>query len=278
MNPERLLSRRARSSALALAIALLAACGGSQEPARDASSPPADAKSEARAEKGAPVTFPSAAGTAMGYLTLPASADQKRPAIIVIQEWWGMNDWIKLKTDQFAERGYVALAVDLYRGKSTGDPKVAHELMRGLPEDRALADLRGAFEWLAARPDVEPSKIGAVGWCMGGGYALALAAAEPRLAASVINYGRLITDPGAIGKISAPILGNFAGNDNGIPNEDVKQFEASLKTAGKDADIKIYEGKGHAFINPNNKDGYDAEAAADAERRIDAFFESKLRK
>jgi carboxymethylenebutenolidase len=280
--------RFAWSSALGLACVALAhicACGGSEAPAHDASdarsatdAPPAKGEATAYKGKGTSVTFPGSAGTATGYLALPDGAGQKRPALIVIQEWWGLNDWIQLKTDQFAEKGYVALAVDLYRGKSTGDPKVAHELMRGLPEDRALADLKGAFDYLAARPDVEPTKIGAIGWCMGGGYSLTLAATEPRLAAAVINYGRLITDQGAIGKVHGSILGNFAGDDRGIPVDDVKQFEASLKAAGKDADIKIYEGKGHAFINPNNKDGYDAAAAADAERRIDAFFEGKLKK
>ncbi len=112
---------------------------------------------------------------------------------------------------------------------------------------------------------------------MGGGYALALTTNEPRLAASVINYGRLVTDPKTITKINTQILGNFGEADRGIPAADVKKFGAELTKYGKLGDLKVYPGAGHAFMNPNNKEGYNAEAAADAWRRIDSFFDSKLR-
>ncbi len=200
----------------------------------------------------------------------------KHAALLVIQEWWGMNDWIKQDVARFASQGYVALAVDLYRGKSTSDPGEAHELMRGLPEDRAMSDMKAGFAWLAARPDVDPQRIGIVGWCMGGGYALAFAVAEPRLAAAAINYGKLVSDPAKVGAIHAAVLGNFAGLDRGIDPKDVQAFADTLKKSHANADIKVYDGAKHAFMNPNNKEGYDEAAAKDAWTRIDAWFARQL--
>lgn len=231
-----------------------------------------------QAGKGKKLELPSSVAGSTGYLSLPAKSEGKKAAIIVIQEWWGVDDWIRQNTDRFADLGYVALAVDLYRGKVTSDPSVAHELMRGLPEDRAMADLKGAFEYLASRPDVDPSRIGAIGWCMGGGYSLALATNEPRLAGAVINYGRLVTDGQTIGRIKTPILGNFGGMDNGIPPESVRDFEAALKARKVPHDIKIYPEQGHGFMNPINKKGYDPKAAEDAWKRIDKFFMERLRR
>src|SRR4051794_4088837 len=105
--------------------------------------------------------------------------------------------------------------------------------MRGLPEDRAVADLEAGFATLAARPDVDPTRIGSVGWCMGGGYSLALAAHEPKLRAAVVNYGRLITAKDTLSGIHAAVLGNFAGDDQGIPPADVLEFEKAMKGVGK---------------------------------------------
>src|SRR5713101_1770453 len=119
------------------------------------------------------VSYPSGSETVSGYLAAPAGAE-KKPAIVVIQEWWGLNDWVKGKTDAFAKAGYVALAPDLYRGKVASDPDTAHQLMRGLPEDRAIRDLKAAATFLRSRSDVDPKKIAAIGWCMGGGYSLQL--------------------------------------------------------------------------------------------------------
>jgi carboxymethylenebutenolidase len=227
----------------------------------------------APAPAGQAVTF----GEASGYLAASTDPTKKKPGIIVIQEWWGMDDWVEQQTDRFAAQGYVALAVDLYRGKSTKSMEEAHELSRGLPEDRALADLKAGVDFLSARPDVDPNSIGVIGWCMGGGYALKLATQEPRLKATVVNYGSLITDHSTIAKIHSQVLGNFGGADRGIPAADVKKFGGTLTAAGKLGDIKIYEGAGHAFMNPNNTQGYDAAAAQDAWKRIDGFFDRTLR-
>ncbi|MCU1347549.1 MAG: Carboxymethylenebutenolidase [Acidobacteria bacterium] len=231
-------------------------------------------KFEVSVARGKMVPLP---GGGNGYLSLPSDKSDKHPAIIVIQEWWGLNDWIMQQTDRFAKQGYVTLAVDLYRGKATSDPEVAHELMRGMPEDRAMADLKSGFALLAARADVDASHIGVIGWCMGGGYSLGLATVEPRVAATVMNYGRLVTDPATIAKIESPILGNFGALDRGIPPADVEAFDVALKKAGKSADIKIYPGAGHGFMNPNNKDGYVKGAADDAWARIDSFFAKRLK-
>jgi carboxymethylenebutenolidase len=215
---------------------------------------------------------------AQGYLVLPSStAGGKRPAIILIQEWWGLTDWIKQNADRYAAEGYVVVAPDLYRGKIGADADEAHQLMRGLPEDRAMGDMKAAFEFLAARPDVDRTRIAVAGWCMGGGYALALGVEEPRLAGVITNYGRLITDPKKIKRIKSPVQGNFGGTDKGIPVEDVKAFEKALKSNGTAADFMIFEESGHGFMNPGNEKGYDKAAAERAWARMDAFFEKHLR-
>jgi len=222
------------------------------------------------------VSYPSGSETVSSYLTLP-SGGGKHPAIIVIHEWWGLNDWVKKQADQFAGEGYVALAVDLYRGQAAKTSDEAHILMRGLPDDRGLRDLEAAFTYLSSRPDVQAGKIGSIGWCMGGGWSIKLAEDQPKLAAFVVNYGSLPTDSAIIAKIRAPMLGNFGADDKGIPPSAVQAFEAAMKKDGKSPDIKIYEGAGHAFQNPNNKEGYRPEATADADKRINNFFAKTLK-
>jgi len=211
-----------------------------------------------------------------GYMSMKEGATDSRPALILVQEWWGLTDWIKQDADRYAAMGYVVVAPDLYRGKLAADADEAHQLMRGLPEDRALGDLKSAFEYLATRPDVDPKRIGVVGWCMGGGYALTLGIEEPRLAAVVINYGRLVTDPAVIAKIKPAVQGNFGATDKGIPVEDVKAFEKTLKTTNRSVDFMIFDGAGHGFMNPNNKTGFVAGAADKAWARMDAFLAKNL--
>ena len=138
--------------------------------------------------------------------------------------------------------------------------------------------VKAAYAYLAAQPNVKKDRIGAIGWCMGGGYSLDAALAEPGLAADVINYGRLATDPDELKKIQAPILGLFGGQDRGITPEDVKKFQAAMEKLGKKIDVKIYPNAGHAFENPNNKQGYRAEDAADAWLRTLAFLAGTLKK
>jgi carboxymethylenebutenolidase len=200
------------------------------------------------------------------------------PALIVVHEWWGLNDWVKEQASKLADQGYVTLAVDLYRGKVATTPDEAHEIMRGVPEDRARRDLKAAFDYLASQRDVKKNKIGAIGWCMGGGYALDVALEEPTLAADVINYGHLATDPAELKKINAPILGLFGAQDRGITPDDVHKFEQRIKESGKKIDVTIYPDAGHAFENPNNKDGYRPKDAEDAWKKTVAFLEENLKK
>jgi carboxymethylenebutenolidase len=229
------------------------------------------------AADGKSVTYKSGDETVQGVLYTPAGKGPF-PAIIVIHEWWGLNDWVKDQAAKLAGEGYEALAIDLYRGKVATTPEQAHEIMRGVPEDRAKRDLHAAFVFLQSQPNVKKDRIGAIGWCMGGGYSLDVALQEPTLAADVINYGRLATDSEALKKIHAPILGIFGALDQGIPPHDVKKFGETLDDMGKKIEIKIYDDAGHGFENPNNKDGYHAADAADAWRRITSFLADTLKR
>jgi len=223
------------------------------------------------------ISYKSGDETVQGILYTPPG---KGPiaAIIVIHEYWGLNDWVKEQASKLADQGYETLAIDLYRGKVATTPDMAHEIMRGVPEDRAKRDLHAAFEFLQSQPNVKKDRIGAIGWCMGGGYSLDVALQEPTLAADVINYGHLATDPESLKKINAPILGLFGGQDQGIPPADVKKFGETLDKMGKKIDIKIYDNAGHGFENPNNKTGYRPDDAADAWKRTVAFFAENLKK
>jgi carboxymethylenebutenolidase len=224
-----------------------------------------------------PVSYKSGDDTVQAVLYTP-SGKGPFPALIVIHEYWGLNGWVKEQGSKLADEGYEVLAIDLYRGKVATTPDMAHELMRGVPDDRAKRDLHAAFEFLQSQPNVKKNRIGAIGWCMGGGYALDVALQEPTLAADVINYGHLATDPDALKKINAPILGLFGGQDRGITPEDVHKFEAAMKPLGKKVEIKIYDDAGHAFENPNNKEGYRAADAADAWKRTVNFLAENLKK
>jgi carboxymethylenebutenolidase len=228
------------------------------------------------AADGKSVSYKSGDETVRGVLYTPAGKGPF-PALIVIHEWWGLNDWVKDQASKLSDQGYVTLAVDLYRGKVATTPEMAHEIMRGVPEDRAKRDLHAAFEYLASLPTVKPDRIGSIGWCMGGGYSLDLALQEPTLAADVINYGHLATDTEALKKINAPILGLFGAQDHGITPDDVKKFGAALDQLGKKIDVTIYPDAGHAFENPNNKDGYRADDAANAWQRTVDFLAKTLK-
>jgi carboxymethylenebutenolidase len=222
------------------------------------------------------VSYKSGDETVKGVMYTPAGKGPF-PALIVIHEWYGLNDWVKLQASQLSDEGYVTLAVDLYRGKVAANGDEAHELMRGLPEDRAARDLVAAFNYLASQKNVKANKIGSIGWCMGGGYSLAAALNEPKLAATVINYGRLATDPAALQKINAPILGLFGGQDRGIPPDSVKAFEEQMKKLGKKVEVHIYPDAGHGFENENNKGGYREADTKDARARTLAFLQQNLK-
>src|SRR2546426_261655 len=229
------------------------------------------------AAAGKSVSYKSGEETVQAMLYTP-SGKGPFPGIVVIHEWWGLNDWVKEQASKLADQGYAALAIDLYRGKVATTPEEAHELMRGVPEDRATRDLHAAVEFLKSQKNVKKDRIGSIGWCMGGGYSLKVALQEPTLSAAVINYGHFAAHADSLKKINAAVLGIFGGQDRGIPVDDVKQFEQTLKQQGNKVEIVIYPDAGHAFENPNNKTGYRADDAADAWKHTTRFLASTLKK
>lgn len=230
------------------------------------------------ASDGKPVTYKSGDETVNAILYTPQGKGPF-PALVVIHEWWGLNDWIKEEASKLADQGYVALAIDLYRGKVATTADEAHQIMRGVPPDRANRDLLAATAYLGSQSSVNPAKIGSIGWCMGGGYALDLAIADPNLKAVVINYGHLASDDATVKKINAAVLGIFGGQDKGIPVDDVKKFQSQLQgRAGKTVEIHIFPDAGHAFENPNNKQGYRAADAAQAWKLTVEFLAKYLKK
>ncbi|MEO8882582.1 MAG: dienelactone hydrolase family protein [Devosia sp.] len=198
-----------------------------------------------------------------GFLALPRGA-VRHPAIIVIHEWWGLTEWVKERALKLAASGYIALAVDLYGDKVTTDPLVARKLRRQLRPDHALDELKAAFDYLAGRAEVDLGHICSIGWSMGGGFAIQFVIHEPRLAACVVNYGPLPTEIADIQKIDVPILGIFGSLDRGVSPDKVRGFEACMRAAGKQVEIRIYDGARHGFENPTDRMNYRPVAAADA--------------
>jgi carboxymethylenebutenolidase len=222
------------------------------------------------------VSYASGSETVSGYLAAP-EAPGPHPALIVIHDDWGLTDWVKGQTRKLAAQGYVALAVDLYRGQVAYDPSLAYELMASTPPDRALQDMRAAIHFLTARPDVNKEKIGTIGWSMGGKWALRLAVHDPLLGACVLNYGSMPTDPIEIQSIHAPVLGIFGADDRTIAADDVYAFENAMESAHKSIAVKIYHGAGHGFEDSGNKLGYREGASDDAWQRTVAFLDRHLK-
>ena len=229
------------------------------------------------AEAGEMVTFQNAMGQeTRGYLAKPEDAEGA-PAILVIQEWWGLTDWIKQNADRFAEHGYIALAVDLYDGKATDDPAEAHELMRALDPTEGVADLKGGLDYLASLPGAGSEKVGAIGWCMGGMYARLIAQDSDRVGPTAICYGSVTTDAEQVKALGGrPVLGLFGAQDRGIPAEKVLEVFKALEEGGSPVTLKIFEDAGHAFMRPGG-DQYVEPAANEAWTLIDAFFEETLK-
>jgi len=230
----------------------------------------------AQAAKTEAVHFPSGKETVDGFLAAPEKAG-RYPGLIVIHDWWGLTDWVKEQTQSLADQGFVALAVDLYGGKVATNATEASELSGTLQNDRSVLSLMAGIVYLAGRNDVQRDRIGVVGSAMGAGYALQLAIHVPTLGACVVNYGVLPTDPNDLENIGAPVLGNFGADDHGVTPADVQAFEKTMKTLSRRVDLKIYDGAGHSFENPNNRDDYRPEAAQDAWNRTVTFLNKSLK-
>jgi carboxymethylenebutenolidase len=214
------------------------------------------------------------AGT-RAYLSLPPDARAPMPGIVVIHEWWGLNDHIKYWADRLAAEGYAALAVDLYGGTVATTPEDAMAATKAVDRARAGAILEAAHAFMASDARVRAPRRGVIGWCFGGGWALSHAIATPDLDAAVIYYGRLVSDPEVLQAIEAPVLGIFATRDKSIPPATIQQFEAAMKAAKKSITILSYEAE-HAFANPSSE-RYAHGPASDAWKQVQAFFAEHLR-
>jgi carboxymethylenebutenolidase len=214
------------------------------------------------------------AGT-KAYLALPEGATAPVPAVVVIHEWWGLNDHIRHWTDRLAEDGYAAIAVDLYGGQVATDPDAAMNLMKAVDENTAATIIQAAHQYLAQDPRIDADKQAVIGWCFGGAWSLRDAIANPELDAAVIYYGHPVTDVAALGRIQASLLGVFGNQDAAIPPETVDGFEKALTSAGKSIELHRYDAV-HAFANPSNAK-YDQASASDAWEHVRKFLAAHLR-
>ena len=207
-----------------------------------------------------------------GYFVAPADMFEPLPAVIMIHEWWGLNDNIRSMADQLAAEGYIVLAVDLYGGKVASNVAEARQFMLNVVEDpeSANANIRSAYDFVSATAGAP--KVGSLGWCFGGGWSLNTAQLFPDdLDAAVIFYGQVTDDEDKLRPVNSPILGLFAGEDAGIKVESVKAFGAALERLRKEHEIHVYPRVGHAFANPTGNN-YDKAAAEDAWRRTLKFL------
>lgn len=222
------------------------------------------------------VAFPSGSEEIAGYLAEPESPG-KHPGILVLHPDGGLTDWVKEQTRELAGQGYVALAVDLYRGHLAFDPELAYNLVTSTPPARAFQDMEAAIHFLVARPDVNKDKIASIGWSVGGKWSLMLAVNDPFLAACVSNYGSVPTNPADIQKIHAPVLGIYGADDLIVLKDDVETFDDAMTGAHKSFELKIYRGAGHDFEDSTNKLGFREGTAEDAWRLTLAFLDQHLK-
>jgi carboxymethylenebutenolidase len=221
------------------------------------------------------VTFASNGGQAHGYLAKPASGSG--PGVIVVQEWWGLDDHMADIVDRFAAEGFVALAPDLYGGRVAHDTDTAGKYMSDLPAEQAARDLSGAVDFLLADESVTSSKLGDVGFCMGGAFALALAAQQgDRIGAVVAFYG-VGPIPNDFSGISAPVLGHYGEQDQFYPVDQARAQEQQMKEQMQSPVEFHYYDAGHAFHNDKDQLGtYDEGAAKQAWSRTVEFLRANL--
>jgi carboxymethylenebutenolidase len=215
-----------------------------------------------------------------GYLVYPVSSNdtvgKKLPAVVMIHEWWGVNENIKNMANLLAKQGFVVLAADLYKGEVANNPERAMELVQIARnnQNNSINNLQSAVKYLSLLPNVDSSKIASLGWCFGGGQSLQLAlnSQEHPLAATILYYGTpLVTDKALLSKIKWPVLGIFGDKDQAIPVKEINQFGTSLNQSGITNNIHIYKGLGHAFANPSG-DNYAPKETEDAWQKTLSFL------
>ena len=220
--------------------------------------------------------------SASGYLVYPSTAmsgttGKKIPAVIMIHEWWGINDNMRTMANTLAKQtGYVVLAVDLFKGQSTKDPTQAMKLVKTVSTNpqEAISNLQAAVKYTGSLPFVNSSKISSIGWCFGGGQSLQLALHSDQhpLVATILYYGTpLVTDKQELSKIKWPVLGFFGDHDQSIPLSQINSFKSALNSDGITNQIYIYKGLGHAFANPSGAN-YAPQQTSDAWKKTVTFL------
>ena len=211
-----------------------------------------------------------------GFLVQPVTPG-KYPGIVMIHEWWGLNDQVKSMADITAREGYMVLAVDLFKGNVATTIEGAQSNIRNNPNNETIPRMRTAVKYLRNMTNVDGSKIASLGWCYGGGQSFQLGVAED-LQATVIYYGQVSTDTSVLAKMTQPVLGFFGVEDTSIPVKNVREFERILKEQGTNVNITVYEGAGHGFANPTNTQAFRKEQAIDAWNKTLDFLELNLKK
>nr|MBA2313425.1 dienelactone hydrolase family protein [Actinomycetota bacterium] len=214
-------------------------------------------------------------GTAPGYLSVPESGSG--PGVILLQEWWGLEDHIRNVADRFAVEGFVALAPDLYRGTTTEQPDEAEQKMMAMSMDQAVKDMRGAVDHLAGHEATTGDAVGSVGFCLGGGLSVWAASMNDKVAATVSYYYVMPHGKPDFSKIKGPVLGHFGTSDDFVPVNDSQALEKEMSDAGVRVTFEYYEGAGHAFFNDTNRLGtYDRNAADRSWQRSITFLRDNL--
>jgi carboxymethylenebutenolidase len=238
---------------------------------------PAAVLGKAPPPQGSAANYYAADPGTRGYLAVPTTPGP-HPAVILVHEWDGLKDRVRQVADALAAEGYVALAADLFSGKTGNNPAENTALMTAANRNEAgmIANLNAAAKFLRARPDVT-GKIGVMGWCFGGGVALSYGIEGEQHDATAIFYGRLVTDPARLAKLKHPVYGTFGGKDDGIPPAQVNEFATALRNAGVQNDIHVYDEMEHGFWLWVDQDSERAGPAQDAWKRLRAFLTSSLR-
>ncbi|MCB9598197.1 MAG: dienelactone hydrolase family protein [Sandaracinaceae bacterium] len=270
------------ASTLALILVPLGACGGAATPPPERVATTGAVsedefvrlhqltEAEAPALRGETIDL----GGSTAYLSLPEGAPP-RAGVLVIHEWWGLNDHIRHWADRLAAEGYAALAIDLYGGRVATTPEEAMALMRTVDEEAGVAIVRRGAQLLAEDPRVRAPRRAVIGWCFGGAWSLETALRVEGLDATVMYYGRTVEDPERLRALGGPLLGIFGNLDTSIPPERVDAFDAALTEAGVTHEILRFDAP-HAFANPSNAH-YDHESAEAAWERTRAFLREHLR-
>jgi carboxymethylenebutenolidase len=219
------------------------------------------------------VEFEANGGKGTGYLAEP---EGEGPGVIVIHEWWGLDDSMRKMADRFAEEGFVALAPDLYDGDTTTQPDEAQQKLMALNMDKAVKEMRGAVKKVLENPKCN-GQIGSVGFCAGGGLAVWAAAETPEIGAAVTYYYVMPHGKPDFSKIDGPVLGHFGTEDEFIGPDEAKALQAEMQEAGVEAAFEYYEGAGHAFANDHDRLGtYEEGHAKQAWDRTVSFFKKHL--